>query len=212
MDISLESQVQAHQYRRNQWLNRVLFLIAASFLLALSLLEFKATRIPFGGQFLAWSEIAQPALAAACAVCVMLWWIYATHNRTLTEYQNASAALKGALQAKTRSVMQQIIAGVQAQAAGNPLVRAVMADRRCALDTHMTVVAKSDLLKQLGVDFDASKQDCNEQLAQLKSQVPLIRAQNHIRAALAVLVKRRKEVSRQWDEAYEKFSWWNKFK
>jgi hypothetical protein len=212
MDVSLESQVQAHQYRSNQWLNRVLFMTAASLLLAVSLLGFRETPIPLGGQVLAWSDMAQPALAAACAVCILLFWIYAGHNRTFTEYQHASATLRVALQAKSRAAMQKIIEGVQAQAAGNPLVRAVMADHRSALDKHMTVVAKADLLKQLDADFNASRRDCHEQLAQLKSQVPLIRAQNHIRASLAVLVKRREEVSRQWDEAYEKFSWWNKFK
>lgn len=209
---SLGAKVRTHQDICHQWLNRARLLSVLGLLLALSLWIFKNSSIPVGEHTLAWSHIALVALIPVCMVCAMAWWAYAKRNQALSDFKKTSADLEQALLVKDRLLVQQAIDAAQSVAMLNPLVQAVIAERQATLDSHMSELVKADLYKQLQADFNGFTQQCDGQLEQLKSQVPLIKAQNHIRTSLALLATRRVKISRQWEETYEKFSWWNKLK
>jgi hypothetical protein len=209
---SLDAQVRASQADCHHWLLRALFFSTVSLLLASSLWIYKDAHISFGQQTLEWSHIALAALIPGSLVCAIAWWAYAKLNEKLFEFKQASADLEWALRVQDRTLVQQTIDAGQILARKNPLIQSVISKHQTALDNHLSKLSKAELFIQLEADFNAFKQQCDRQLEEMKSQLPLIKIQNHIRASLAVLATRRAEISRQWEETYEKFSWWNKLK
>jgi hypothetical protein len=57
-----------------------------------------------------------------------------------------------------------------------------------------------------------TRRQCQQHLADIKSRIPLLKAETALRETHNRLQKRREQLSDQWYETYEKFSWWNKIK
>jgi hypothetical protein len=205
--ITLEKLIQDNQKYCRKFLYLALLISAlALFLLISPILNIKDIHPRFDEIRFMWHHMALASLVPLC----MGWWAYAKRRRTFLDYVKASANLEQALRNHDRLFVQRTVDDVQVLARSNRLIQEAIKIHQSDIDNHLTQLAKDELLKQLEKDFNRFIHQCDEKLAELKNHTSLMRARNHVRASLALLVTRRMEISQQWEQAYENFSWWNK--
>ena len=207
---SLDAQVQVHQRNCRGRLKNALLLTGAGLILALSQYYFRDRIISFGLLTLEYRYLALAVMIPLGIACAIAWQGYARLKKKLSVYGRVLAGLERALYFEDRALVQQAIVEVKKMAGGNALARSAIEQQHPALCSHIEKLNKANLSEQLKTDLRTFKRECEDELECLKAQVPVIKAKEQIRSSLALIEKRREEISIQWEIAYAQFSWWNK--
>ncbi len=101
---------------------------------------------------------------------------------------------------------------IRKQAGQSPLNRSVLQVLQPQLEQHLGGLTRQHHQRRLAVDVENARSQCRQQLQAIRSRTPLIQTETTVRETLQRLQQRYEQLSDQWDEAYEKFSWWNKIK
>jgi hypothetical protein len=207
---ALGAQVEDHQRLCRQRLKSALLLSVAGVLLAIALFNYGDRIITLGGYALQYKYLVLAVMMPLVIACVIEWLGYARLKKLLSEYSEVQTSLGRALHVEDRELVQRAITAAQQIARHNALARIVIAQQQPALCSHIEKLSKANLNQQLEIDRHAFKLECDDEIECLKAQVPLIKAKEQIRSSLELIQRRRKEISKQWESAYEQFSWWNK--
>ena len=140
------------------------------------------------------------------------WNAYLGTKKLLADYREMLGQLERAGKQLKMSAIQQTISDVQARAKENHLVSAALELHLPLLDKRVGDLRRAQLKAQLDSELKDFDGNCDMELAIIKNEVPLVKAQANINTSLQFLKRRREEVLLQWQMAYEQFSWWNKLK
>lgn len=210
--VSLNALALNHNQHCQRRLVSALLTSFTTILLALLLFYYKV-RLPFVGDYsFGVDYIALALLSSLCMLCAIDWLRYARLKSVLSRYTKVLAGLEQVMRATDHERAREALLITRASARKNPLALAAIAQQQPELDTHIENLTKADLSRKLRLDYQVLEQQCNAQLAQIKSQVPLIKAESKLCSSMEFIRARRSEISQQWKDAYEKFSWWNKLK
>ncbi|WP_432472087.1 hypothetical protein [Amphritea sp. HPY] len=139
-------------------------------------------------------------------------WRYFKAKGQLTAYQYMLEKLGRARFESSIKIIQGTISEAVALETTNHLITRLLEYYQPILQSHMTALNQKSLMSALNNETALLKLSCDRKINEIARQVPLIKAMNHIETSLAFLTKRRKEMTVQWEEAYEGFSWWNQIK
>lgn len=157
-----------------------------------------------------WLYALLPALVLL--VGLVAWGGYLFHRRQRRAYAQTLAALNDVLQAQELPAARHALDAALPQARKSPLTRSVLGELQPKLDQHLDKLARQHLYRRLVAEVARTRSQCQQRLEDIKSRIPLIKAETTVRETHNRLQKRREQLSEQWDETYEKFSWWNKLK
>lgn len=143
---------------------------------------------------------------------LLAWSGYLLHRLRQRDYAAVLSALNDVLQTKELSATRQALDTTRLQAQKSPLKRSVLQALQPRLDQHLDELNRQHLYWQLMAEAGRARRQRLQRLDDIKSQIPLIKAEATIRETLERLQKRREQLCGQWDASYEKFSWWNKIK
>jgi hypothetical protein len=211
-NINLNAQLLEHQQHCQRRLMSALLISVTLVLLALVLFYYQGRLLVLGGYSIGVDYIALALLSPLGMLCAIDWLRYARLKSVLCRYTKVLAGLEQVMRATDHERAREALLITRASARKNPLALAAIAQQQPELDTHIENLTKADLSRKLRLDHQVLEQQCNAQLAQIKSQVPLIKAEAKLRSSMEFIRARRAEISQQWKAAYEKFSWWNKLK
>jgi hypothetical protein len=130
----------------------------------------------------------------------------------LTAYLAIWEKLQHAFKELSAKNIQQVLSEAEVAANTNHLIAKLLEHYLPLLKKRMTMLHKKRLTLRLELDFCRLQSSCDDKIDEIAEQVPLLKAKSEIESSLALLTKRRQEISEQWATAYEAFSWWNKFK
>lgn len=210
--INLNAQVLQYHQRCQRRLVSALLISVTGVLLALVLYYYKDRLLVLGGYSIGVHYIALALLTPLSILCAIDWLRYARLKSVLSRYAKVLADLEQVMQSTNHARAREALLIAQASARKNPLAVVAIAQQQPVLDTHIENLTKADLSRKLQLDYQVLEQQSIAQLAQIKSQVPLIKAEAKLRSSMEFIRTRRAEISKQWNEVYEKFSWWNKLK
>lgn len=211
-NINLNAQLLTHNQHCQRRLVSALFTSLTAILLALLLFYYKDRLLVVSGYSFGVDYIALALLSPLGMLCTIDWLRYARLKGELFRYTKVWAGLEQVMRATDDASAREALLITRASARKNPLALAAIAQQQPELDNHIENLTKADLSRKLHLDYQVLEQQCNAQLAQIKSQVPLIKAEAKLRSSMEFIRTRRAEISQQWEDAYEKFSWWNKLK
>lgn len=157
-----------------------------------------------------WLYALLPALALLLGL--FAWSGYLLHRLQQRGYAGLLSALNNVLQTKELSAARQALDTVRPQAQKNPLKRSVLQALQPRLDQHLDELNRQHLYRRVLAEAGRARRQRLQRLDDIKSRIPLLKAETTIRETLERLQKRREQLSGQWDATYEKFSWWNKIK
>ncbi|AEJ06062.1 hypothetical protein PSTAB_2781 [Stutzerimonas stutzeri] len=157
-----------------------------------------------------WLYALLPALVLV--VGLVAWGGYLFHRRQRRAYAQVLAALNEVLQAQELSAARHALAAALPQARKSPLTRSVLNALQPKLDQHLDELTRQHLYRRLVAEVARTRRQCQQRLEDIKSRIPLIKAETTLRETHNRLQKRREQLSDLWEETYEKFSWWNKMK
>ena len=211
-NINLNAQLLTHHQHCQRRLVSALLTSLTAILLALLLFYYKDRLLVVGAYSFGVDYIALALLSPLGMLCAIDWLRYARLKSVLSRYTKVLAGLEQVMRATDHERAREALLITRASARKNPLALAAIAQQQPELDTHIENLTKADLSRKLRLDYQVLEQQCDAQLAQIKSQVPLIKAEAKLRSSMEFIRARRAEISQQWKAAYEKFSWWNKLK
>ncbi len=157
-----------------------------------------------------WLYALLPALVLL--VGLVAWGGYLFHRRQRRAYARTLAALNDVLQAQELPAARHALDAALPQARKSPLTRSVLDELQPKLDQHLDELTRQHLYRRLVAEVARTRRQCKQRLEEIKSRIPLIKAETTLRETHNRLQKRREQLSDQWKETYEKFSWWNKMK
>ncbi len=157
-----------------------------------------------------WLYALLPALVLL--VGLVAWGGYLFHRRQRRAYARTLAALNDVLQAQELPAARHALDAALPQARKSPLTRRVLDELQPKLDQHLDELTRQHLYRRLVAEVARTRRQCKQRLEEIKSRIPLIKAETTLRETHNRLQKRREQLSDQWKETYEKFSWWNKMK
>lgn len=157
-----------------------------------------------------WLYALLPALVLL--VGLVAWGGYLFHRRQRRAYARTLAALNDVLQAQELPAARHALAAALPQARKSPLTRSVLNALQPKLDQHLDELTRQHLYRRLVAEVARTRRQCQQRLEDIKSRIPLIKAETTLRETHNRLQKRREQLSDLWEETYEKFSWWNKMK
>jgi hypothetical protein len=195
-----------------QRLQQALLLSVLGLLMLLAMQWLPAHSIQLAGQQVEsrWLYALLPALVLL--VGLVAWGGYLFHRRQRRAYAQTLAAFNDALQAQELPAARHALDATLPQARKSPLTRSVLDELQPRLDQHLDELTRRHLYLRLLAEVARTRRQCQQRLEDIKSRIPLIKAETTLRETCNRLQKRREQLSDQWDETYEKFSWWNKLK
>ncbi|EML5471224.1 hypothetical protein RSM50_003880 [Pseudomonas aeruginosa] len=155
-------------------------------------------------------------LASLAALLLLLgllaWSACFFHWMHLRRYAKVVDSLQRVLATRELSVAHQTLAVATEQAGQSPLNTSVLHALQPHLEQHLDGLARQYLQQRLAADVRTARNQCRQRLQAIRSRTPLFQAETTVRETLQRLQQRRDKLSDQWNETYEKFSWWNKIK
>lgn len=142
----------------------------------------------------------------------LAWGRYLVYQLRQRGYAAVVAALNDILATGDLYTARQLLAAARLQALKNPLNRSALRAMQPQLDQHLDELNRQCFQQRLEDEVKSARQQCLQRLDTIKDQTPLLKAETTVRETLQRLQQRREQLSEQWYEAYEKFSWWNKIK
>lgn len=209
-NVKLNTLLLKHHQHCQQRLVKALLITFAGLLLALVLYYFRERSIVLGGFALNFRHFSLVLLLPLAVLAAIEWRCYIRLKVTFREYTQVLVNLELAMLATKHEVARKKLLNAQANAKNNHLALAAIAERAPFIDSHIELLTKAALSEKLKVEMAAFRQECDAKLQTMKSQVPLIKAENKLRSLLAYIQARREQVTKQWEEAYDNSSWWNK--
>lgn len=148
-------------------------------------------------------------VAAVLAINV---WRYMGSRSYLSDYEKIRSELASACVASSVASIQRVISKASAVAEYNHLLPPLLEHYQPILRNRMTELHRRSLTLELQKEYAALESSCEIKIQKTLDEQPAIKARSHLASSLNFLAKRRKEMTDQWEEAYENFSWWNKIK
>ena len=143
---------------------------------------------------------------------LLAWCVCFFHWMHLRSYVGVVDSLQKVLDTRELSAARQALDIIRKQAGQSPLNRSVLQVLQPQLEQHLDELTRQHLQRRLAVDVESARSQCRQYLQAIRSRTPLIQTETTVRETLQRLQQRYEQLSDQWDEAYEKFSWWNKIK
>ncbi|EOW5843685.1 hypothetical protein P9775_000897 [Pseudomonas aeruginosa] len=143
---------------------------------------------------------------------LLAWCVCFFHWMHLRSYAGVVDSLQKVLDTRELSAARQALDIIRKQAGQSPLNRSVLQVLQPQLEQHLDELTRQHLQRRLAVDVENARSQCRQYLQAIRSRTPLIQTETTVRETLQRLQLRYEQLSDQWDEAYEKFSWWNKIK
>lgn len=137
---------------------------------------------------------------------------YLKERSLLLDYLRLTDELKKAEVSISIPLIQKTIVDAQHLAIDSHLAKATLEFYLPRLNSCIAKLRKSQIRAQLESELLFFQKNCDEKIAAIREGIPLIKARRNIEATFAFLGKRREEITDQWHQAYETFSWWNKLK
>lgn len=168
-------------------------------------------------QLLSASPQIEPWLLASIPALLLLFGLLAFgvcafHWARLRGYSRLVDSLQKILVTSDLSLARKAMCLSREKAGQHPLYASALRALQPKLDTHLDEVTRQHLQQCLVADVATARNQCLQHLQVIRNRIPLIQADSTVSETLQRLQLRRDELSEQWDEAYEKFSWWNKMK
>ena len=185
---------------------------------ALGLLMFAVMQwLPATPLLSAGQQIEPRWLLASLAVLLLLlgllaWGVCFFHWMHLQRYAKVVDSLQRILAPRELSSVRQALAVAREQAGQSPLNISALHALQPQLEQHLEGLTRQYLQQSLAAYVANAHNQCRQHLQAIRSRTPLIQAESTVRETLQRLQQRRDQLSDQWDETYEKFSWWNKIK
>lgn len=155
------------------------------------------------------------ALAVGMPFIVMLIFRgaqYKSNKARLTDYESTRIELEESCAGLSVTGIQGAISKATFLAKTNHLIPQLLNHYHPMLRRRIIELHRKSLMDSLTKEYESIVVSYQHKIQDLKQRVPLIKARTQITTSLAFLTSRRKEIKAQWAAAYEKFSWWNKFK
>lgn len=157
-----------------------------------------------------WLLASLPALLLLFGL--LAWGVCLFHWMHLQRYAKVVDSLQRVLAIRELLAARQALAVAREQAGQNPLNTSALHALQPQLEQHLDGLTRQYLQQRLAADVTTARNHCPQRLQAIRSRTPLIQAETIARETLQRLQQRRDQLSDQWDETYEKFSWWNKIK
>ena len=137
---------------------------------------------------------------------------YINSKRLLADYQRMQWKLEKACSDTSLTSIQAVIFEAEKSAQTNNLISKLLQYYQPELSKQMTKLHRLSLVAALKKEHASLASTCSKKIQEIRQQVPLIKARDHISTSLDFLTARHTEMIGQWETAYESFSWWNKLK
>lgn len=157
-----------------------------------------------------WLLASLPALSLLLGL--LAWGVCLFHWMHLQRYAKVVDSLQRVLAIRELLAARQALAVAREQAGQSPLNTSALHALQPQLEQHLDGLTRQYLQQRLAADVTTARNHCWQRLQAIRSRTPLIQAETVVRETLQRLQQRRDQLSDQWDETYEKFSWWNKIK
>lgn len=203
----LQSQQSGHQRLRQAQLLMVLGILIFS---ALQWLPAQVIQLADRSIETRWLFALLPALLLL--VGLLAWGCYLFHRLQQQGYDEVVATLNKILVTRDLPSVRQMLAAARPLALRSPLNTSAMRALQPQLDQHLDEVTRQHIRARLVREAGSARRQCSQRLDAIKGSTPLIKAETTVRETLERLKQRREQLSAQWEETYEKFSWWNKLK
>ena len=160
-------------------------------------------------------EFSYIAMAAGMPFLVMLAVRakqYISSKANLTDYENIQIKLEESRSGSSVTSILKVISETSSRAKANHLIPQLLKQYQPMLRRRMTELYRKSLMSELDKEYELLRLSCKNKIQEICQQVPLMKARTQITTSLSFLTTRREEMTAQWEEAYTKFSWWNKCK
>lgn len=152
------------------------------------------------------------SLPALLLLGLLAWVVCFFHWIHLQGYARAVDSLQRILATRELSAARQAVAVAREQIGQSPLNTSALHALQPQMEQHLDGLTRQYLQQRLAADVANARNQCRQRLQAIRSRTPLVQAETTVRETLQRLQRWRDQLSDQWDEAYEKFSWWNKMK
>ncbi|MDT4831108.1 hypothetical protein FQZ97_646020 [compost metagenome] len=143
---------------------------------------------------------------------LLAFGVGAFHWARLRSYSRLVDSLQKILVTRDLSLARRAMCLFREEAGQNPLYTSALCALQPQLDKHLDNLTRQHLRQCLAADVATARNQCLQHLQVIRNRIPLIQAEKTVSETLQRLQQRCDQLSEQWDEAYEKFSWWNKMK
>ena len=209
---TVDSLVLAQRLRCNQGLSITIPWFLASCLATFLIFYFENVSSEVGGFEIQYRDVAALFLAFCLIVVVRNSITYLKERNLLSTYFGVAQQLESARQGESIHQIQQTITDAQHSALTNELSKAALALHLPSINERIDSLRRIQLHRQLEVEFQEFKKNCDSKLLALKANIPLVKAKTSVDASLSFLKKRREQITAQWKQVYETLSWFNKLK
>ena len=133
-----------------------------------------------------------------------------THGRVLKDSRAAREDLLQAERSESIPAIEAAISKVREGGEYNSLVDARLQARLPILQARIKQIRREEAQARLNKEVQAVTGSIGSRLTAYKKALPIFVARAQINQSLELLETRKEELQKQWDTAYEQFSWWNK--
>lgn len=133
-----------------------------------------------------------------------------THSRVLKDSHAAREDLRQAECSESIQKIEDAISRAREGGEHNPLVDAQLQARLPLLQARIKQIRKEEAQTRLNKEVQAVTSRIGSRLAAYKNALPIFVARAQVNQSLEFLETRKEELQKQWETAYEQFSWWNK--
>ena len=167
---------------------------------------------------LPWSELTRGwkfsiIILASTLILVVISWAAAFYKgkEQLNQHQSFVDKFNRSEVGSDYKDIKSSITEAEMSTASNPLIRALLDYYLPSLEHRMTFLRRKDMKNTLDKESLVFTQEmCELEVSKTISNLPLLIAKDQIETSLVSLTNRREEMVDQWNDAYKKFSWFNK--
>ncbi len=201
-----------HNQLCNHSLKKTLLWLAVLLVIVVSIFYFNGRELTVGDLQLQYFPIALLFVGPALIVFLVKWRGYVSARGKLIEYRELLTQLKQVEKESNMPAIQETMASAQLKAKQNHLVKKALEQYLPTINLRLGELRQAELRSQFEIELLRFESNCDKELTAFKNEVPLVKAKANIEASLEFLKQRREEITNQWQQAYEQFSWWNKCK